>query len=120
MCAFKPVFDPAFFKFVVPVLGDHEKGFNCITPFEMHPNLQVVACPFDHFPTSVNVWYHYGDILLFDPLYLLVLLGCLSVVVCPLWMLCLWLNLLCRMLRAQGGKWQAYRAFLMCSVSLFD
>ena len=34
-----------------------------------------------------------------------------------LWMLCLWLNLVSRLLRVHGGKLQASRAFLMCSIS---
>ena len=54
--------------------------------------------------------------LLFDSL-LLVLLCWLVVVVGPLWMLCLWLNLFCRLLRTHGGKLQASRGFLMCSIS---
>ena len=56
-------------------------------------------------------------LLLFDPL-LLLLLSWFSVDVCPLWMLCLQLNLFCRVLRAHGGKLQACSAFLMCSISL--
>ena len=52
-------------------------------------------------------------LLLFFPL-LLLLLGWLSVEVCPFWILCLWLNLLCRLFRAYGGKLQACKAFLMC------
>ena len=80
-----------------------------------------MACPFIPFPQSVDVWYHYWVemFLLFDPLLLLMLLlGWLSVVVSPLWLLCLWLNLFCRMLRVHGRKLQACMAFLMCSISL--
>ena len=55
--------------------------------------------------------------LLFDPL-LLLLLGWLPVVVCSLWMICLQLNLFCRVMRAHGGKVQACRALVMCSISL--
>ena len=56
---------------------------------------------------------------LFVPLLLLlVLIGWLSVEFCPLWMLCLQLNLLCRLFRAHGGKLQAYEAYLMYSISL--
>ena len=29
-----------------------------------------------------------------------------------------WVNLRCHWLRAQGGKWQCWRAVLMCSSSL--
>ena len=54
-------------------------------------------------------------LLLFVPL---LLLHWLSVEVCPLWMLCLQLNLLCRALRAHGGKLQACRALVICSISL--
>ena len=58
-------------------------------------------------------------LLLFIPLFLL-LLGWLSVDVSQLFMLCLQLNLFCRVLRAHGEKLQAYRAFLICSISLWS
>ena len=38
--------------------------------------------------------------------------------VCLLGMLCLQLNLSCRVLRAYDRKWQVCRAFLMCSIFL--
>ena len=53
--------------------------------------------------------------LLYDPL---LLLGWLSVFFfCPLWVLCLQLNLCCRVLRAHGGKLQDCRA-LLCALFL--
>ena len=115
--AFKSIYDSTLLKFVVSVLGGHKKGFYSVGSFEMHLNPQAVTCPLEPFPQSLDVRYHYGDDLLFDPL-LSLLLGWFSVVVSPLWMLCLWLNLFCRLLRAHGGKLQACRAFLMCSISL--
>ena len=54
--------------------------------------------------------------LLFDPL--LLLSGWVTVIACPLSVLYLQLNLFCRVWRAHGGKLQAFRAFLMCSISL--
>ena len=56
--------------------------------------------------------------LLLVPAALVLLLGWLSVEFFPLWMLCLQLNLLCRMFRAYDGNLQACKAFLMCSISL--
>ena len=74
------------------------------------------ACLFEPFPQSVDVSYHYaGGFLLFGPL---LLLGWLSVVISPLWLLFLQLRLLCRMLRAHGGQSQVSRDFMMCSISL--
>ena len=49
-------------------------------------------------------------LLLFDPL---LLLGWLSVVICPLWMLCSWLNVFCGVLSTHAGRLQACRASLM-------
>ena len=66
--AFKPVYDPTFFKFVVPVLGGHEKGFSGGIPFEMHLDPKVFTCPFGPFLKPVDIQYHYGDVLLFDML----------------------------------------------------
>ena len=51
-----------FLKFVAPVLGGYEECFDGVTPFEMHLYCQVVACPFEPFPKTVDVWYYYGDV----------------------------------------------------------
>ena len=53
--AFKPVYDPTFLKSVTSVLGGHEKGFNGVTPSEVHLDSKVDACPFLTFPKSLNV-----------------------------------------------------------------
>ena len=58
--------------------------------------------------------------LLFVPLLLLVLLDWLPEEFCPFWMFFLKLNLCCRLFRAHGGKQQACKAFLMCSISLWS
>ena len=105
-----------FSKFVVLGLGGHENGFNGVTPFEVHLDPQAVACPFEPFPRPVYD-ATMKIFLLFEPL-LLVSLGWLLVVVCPLWVLCFWLNLCCSLLTAHGRTLKAYRAFLMCSISL--
>ena len=62
LLAFKPIYNPTLLKFVVPVLVGHEKGFCGVSPFEMHLDPQVNACPFELFPQCVDVWYHYGDV----------------------------------------------------------
>ena len=62
MWALKSIYDPTFLKFVVPVLGGHEKCFNGVSPFEMHLDAQIVACLFEPFPRSMDVWYHYGHV----------------------------------------------------------
>ena len=49
-------------KFVVHVLRGNEKGFNGVTPFEVHLDPQVVACPFEPFHKLVDAWYHHGDV----------------------------------------------------------
>ena len=83
--AFIPVYDPTFWRFVLPVLRGHEKGFDGIIPFEMHLDPQVVACPFEPFPTSVAVWYHYGDVFAIWPTVVVVVVvglvssGCLTI-----------------------------------------
>ena len=69
---------------------------------------------------KVPLWRHSCCCCLFVPLLFLLLLDWLSVEFCPLWMLCLQLNLLCRLFRAHGGKLQASKAFLMCSISLWS
>ena len=97
---------PCFWGSLSLSLGVKRRGFNGVTPFAVHQDPQAVTGPFELLPKSVYVWYCYGDIFAFDPL-LLVLFGWLLVVVCPLWMLCLWLNLFCQLLRAHCGKLQA-------------
>ena len=70
-------------KFVIPVLGGHEKGFNGVTPLEMHLDPQVVACPFESLPKSMDVWYYYGDVFVESIVVVIVGLvasGCLSIV----------------------------------------
>ena len=52
---FIPAYDPTFLKLVIPVLRGHEKGFNGVTPIEIHLDPQVVACPFEPFPKSMEV-----------------------------------------------------------------
>ena len=111
VCAFKSIYNPTFLYFVFPVLRGCEKGFDGVSPFEMHLDTQAVAGPFEPFPQFVDVWIF----LLFDQL---LLLGWLPLVVCPLWMLCLWLNMLWWVWRTHGGKVQACRPLLMCFISL--
>ena len=53
---------PLFFKFIVPVLRSNEEGFNDGTFSQVHLESQVVASPFEPFPRSMDVWYHYGDV----------------------------------------------------------
>ena len=63
MCGhFNLYMTPFYLKFVVPVLGGHDKGFNGVTSFEVHLHPQVVACHFEPLPKSMYVWYHCGDI----------------------------------------------------------
>ena len=59
---FKSIYDPTLLKFDVPVLWGHEKGFS-VGPFEMHLDSQAVACPFEPFPQSLDIRYHYGDVV---------------------------------------------------------
>ena len=116
VCTLKPVYVPTFLKFVVSVLGGHEKGFNGVTPFELYLNPQGIAYPFVHFPKSGHVWYNCGDVFAVWSIVVglvgLVGSGCLSIIC-----VCLWLNLYCKLLRAHGGKLQVCRTFLMCSIS---
>ena len=104
-------------KFVVTVLGGHEKGFNGITPFEVHLDTQAVACRFEPFSKSVYVWYHHGNIFAVLSIVIgvveLVSSGCLSIMGVAFTVECVF-----RLSRAHGAKLQAYRAFLMCSISL--
>ena len=95
---------------------DHEKGFDGVSTSEMHLDPQAFACPLNLSPSPWIYGTTMEMFLLFDPL-LLLLLSWLSVVVCPLSMLCLWLNLFCRVWRAHDGKLQACRAFPMCSIT---
>ena len=119
MWAFKPIYIyPTLLKFVGPVLGGHKKGFVVLVPLKctwipklLHVLLNLPLPSLWMYGTTMEIF------LLFD-LLLLLLLGWLSVLVCLLWMLCLQLTLFCRVLRAHGGKLQACRAFLMCSISL--
>ena len=60
MWAAKPVYHPTCLELVAFVLTGHEKDFYGVTSLEMHLDLQVVACPFEPFPKSMDVWYHYG------------------------------------------------------------
>ena len=105
-----------FLYFVVPVLGAMRRVLMVLVPLKCTWDHQAVANPSKPLPQYMDVWYHYRRcFLLFDPLLLLLLLllGWLPVVVCPLCMLCLQLNLFCRVWRAHCGKLQTCRAFLM-------
>ena len=62
MCGLLNLHMTHFFVVFCPCPWGHEKGFDGVTPFEMHLNPLVVACPFEPFPNSVDVWYHYGDV----------------------------------------------------------
>ena len=81
--AFKSIYDPTFLKLVVPVLRGHEKGFSGVSPFEMHLDPQVVACLFEPFLKSMDVWYYYGDgFVVWSIVFMVVGLvasGCLSI-----------------------------------------
>ena len=91
----------------------------------MYLNLHIVTCPFEPFCQSIDVQYNYRDVLVVFVVVVVVVIYSTGIVVvglvvsvCPLWMLCVQLNLLCRMFRAHGGKLQACKAFLMCPNSL--
>ena len=36
--------------------------FDCVCAFEMYLYALFVACPFNLFSQSLNVWYNYGDV----------------------------------------------------------
>ena len=59
-------------------------------------------------------------VLLLVPLLLLLLLGWLSLEPVPLLVLCLQSVSFYSLLSVHGGKWQACKAFLICSNSLFS
>ena len=62
----------------------------------------------------MDVRYHYGDVLVIAVcLTIFLLLGWLSVELCPLWMLCLQLTLYCILFKAHGGKLKAFKDFLI-------
>ena len=50
-------------KFAVPLLGGHEEGFYGACPLKMYLDPQVVACPVEPFPQSMDVRNHYGYVL---------------------------------------------------------
>ena len=87
----------------------------CI-PLLLHVLLNLSPSPYMHGTTVEMFWLL---LLLLDPLVLLfLLLGWLTMELCPLLMLCLQLNLCCSLLSVHGGKLQASKAFLMHSNSL--
>ena len=101
-------------KFVVPVLWGHEESFNGVTPFEVHLDPKIVACPFEPFPKSVCIWCHYGDIFAVCSIVVgLVACGYLSIMGDVFVV-----ELFCRLLGVHVGKLQACRTFLVCSISL--
>ena len=61
--AFKSIYDSTLLKFAVSVLGGHEEGFYGVGTLEMYLDPQVVACTFEPSPQSMNVRYHYGDVV---------------------------------------------------------
>ena len=44
-------------------LGGHEEGFYGVGTLEMYLDPHVVVCTFEPFPQSMDVRYHYGDVL---------------------------------------------------------
>ena len=48
----------------MPVLRGYEKGFCGVDALEMYLDSHIVACPFEPFPLSMDVRYHYRDLLL--------------------------------------------------------
>ena len=103
----EPVYYTTFLVHVVFVFGVHEKGFDGVVAFEVHLDAQAVVGLLEPFPTSFCVWDHDGDIIVVGSFIVGVVFWSI-VVVCVLW-----LNLMCRLLRAHDGKLHASRAFPM-------
>ena len=59
--AFKPVYDFTFLKFVTLSLGAMRRVLMMLFPLKCTWIPKFVACPFEPFPKSVNVWYYYRD-----------------------------------------------------------
>ena len=59
---FEFVDKPTVLKFVVPVLGCHEKCFYDVCTFEMYLYSLVVTCPFEFLSQSLYIWYYYGNV----------------------------------------------------------
>ena len=78
--AFEFVDNPALLKFVVPILGCHEKCFYCVCTFEVYLYSLVIACPFDFSPNPCK----YGNTM---EMFLLLLLLLLLLVPLLLWLL---------------------------------
>ena len=85
---FKSIHDPTLLKFVDSVLGGHEKGSYGFGPFEMYLDPHIVGCPLKPFLQSVDVRYHYGDLVVVVVVVVVVFIvvvrlfvsGCLSIV----------------------------------------
>ena len=102
----------------------------------MYLDPPAVACPCEPLFYSMDVRYHNEDVLVVCSTIVVVVglvvsrimsivdvmfaVHCGYYVCSPLWMLCLQLNLLCRLFRDHGGKLQACKAFIMCSISLWS
>ena len=55
--AFESIYDSTLLKFAVPVLGAIRRFYSVDTP-EMYLDSQVVACPLEPFPQSMDERYH--------------------------------------------------------------
>ena len=61
--AFESIHIFTLLTFTVPVLGGHEEGFYGVGFLEMYLDPHVIACHFEPFPKSMDVRYHYEDVL---------------------------------------------------------
>ena len=115
--AVKSIYNPTFLSLLSLSLGAMRRVLMVLVPLKCTwiPKLFHILLNL-----SPGLWMYGTTIemfLLFDPL---LLLGywVVGLVVCPLWMLYLWLNLFFRVLRAHDGKLQGCRIFPMFSISL--
>ena len=53
--AFESIYDSNLLTFTVTVFEGHEKGFYGVGTFEMYLHPQVVACPLEPFPQTMDV-----------------------------------------------------------------
>ena len=79
--AFKSIHDPNLLVLVVPVIGSHKKGIMVLVPLKCTWIHKLLHALLNHSPCQWMYATTMEILLLFDPL---LLLGWLSVVVCPL------------------------------------
>ena len=61
--AFEYLDYPTLLKFVVLILGCHEKCFYGVGTFEVYLYSLVAAYPFEFLSQSLYIWNHYGNVL---------------------------------------------------------